>query len=54
MKLTERQKEDVWEYWQQTFDIFVASVPVEKLYQLKRKCEAGAVIRITPKRKVSK
>jgi hypothetical protein len=52
MKLTEQQKDEVYEFWTQTLDIFIATTPPEQLWQLKRKFESGAVIRIVQKRKV--
>jgi hypothetical protein len=49
-KLTERQKDEVFEFWQRTFDLFIASTPPDQLYSLKRKFEAGTVIRIVQKK----
>lgn len=49
-KPTQRQCDEAVEFWQQQVDIFIATTPPEQLFKLKRKCEAGAVIRITPKR----
>ena len=54
MKLTEQQKDEVWEYWQRTFDLFIACTPPEQLWQLKRRFEAGTPIRIVQKRKAPK
>jgi hypothetical protein len=51
-KLSERQKDEVLEFWQRTFDLFIASTPPDQLYSLKLKFEAGAVIRIVQKMEV--
>jgi hypothetical protein len=53
MKLTERQKEEVPEYWDRLLSQLIATTPVEQLWQLKRKFEAGAPIRMQ-KRKARK
>jgi len=49
MKLTERQREDVYEFWQRVFDIMVATTPPEKLYRLRKHFMSGAAIQITRK-----
>jgi hypothetical protein len=54
MKLTERQKDELLEYWQRTFDLFIACTPPDQLYRLKRRFEAGVSIRIMQKRKAPK